>query len=492
MVVIHHDMDQVELVEGDGAPGAGRAVDAALPDDAGVPQPARRPPRSLRRRVAAVVVLLLAVTGGELASEARARSSTAALARVDGVLAPLPGPVAELWRSDRALRPDLLDVAGLAVGVIGGPGGADVIALDPPTGATVWRTAVRPPGTGEGGGGMSCVAPDPAPAAPVVVCVVDHSLPDSRDLFRDTPGGDLVVALDARTGAVLARRPVPRGTTLAALDADVVTAHADADGFVHVARTDPLGTTVRWTFVTPRALVGTFPGWNIRMEVTGDLVVIDEADGWVLDSGGHVLHSWAVSPAAQLEGTTRVAAGRLVLRPHTTGGPYPRTQATDLVGGQTFVVRGRPLGAWPDDGSLDGSFLVRSGGTNGLAAYDAATGTQQWTADGQVEGRALVMDGRIVRVSSRHLSAVDGRTGATVWQTRLVRPARTSLVTDGRVVVVTELDGDRGLVLGAYGLDDGRPRWTSDIADDVAQLAVFGRQLFGWTGEQLVALSTPR
>jgi outer membrane protein assembly factor BamB len=134
---------------------------------------------------------------------------------------------------------------------------------------------------------------------------------------------------------------------------------------------------------------------------------------------------------------------------------------------------------------------VRAGGVDGLSAYDAGTGSVQWAAPGQVEGRAVVVDGRIVRVSSRHLIAVDGRTGATVWQTGLVRPARTSLVTDGRLAVVTQLDGELGVVLAAYGLDDGRLRWTSDIDDDVALLTVVGRRLFGWTGEHLVALSAP-
>jgi outer membrane protein assembly factor BamB len=227
------------------------------------------------------------------------------------------------------------------------------------------------------------------------------------------------------------------------------------------------------------------------MEVVDGLVVLDESDGWVLDGDGHVLRAWSGSEVAQLEGTTHITNGRLLTRPHTTGGPYPRTRVTDLVTGKAFTVRGRPLDAWPDDGSLDGSMLARAGGENGLASYDPATGEPLWSAPGQVEGRALVLDDRVVRVTSRELTAVDGRSGETVWQTQLVRPARTSLVTDGRLVVVSQLDGDRGLVLGAYGLDDGRLRWTADVADDIAVLTVVGRQLFGWTGEQLVALTPP-
>jgi outer membrane protein assembly factor BamB len=505
MVATRHDMCEVELVEGPGAPGAGDPVDPPLPDDdADAPPPVGPPrgsrasrafPASRRRRVAAVAVLLLALTGGELASEARTRSSLAALARVDGVLAPLAAPVAELWRSDPALRPDLLAVAGLLVGVVGRAGRSEVVALDPATGATVWRTSVRSTDPGEdGGGGMRCVVPDPGGAGgaggPLVVCVADR-FSTGGDLFAQAPVADRLVVLDARTGTVLSQRPVPRSAALAQLGSDVVIAYDDVDGFVHVSRTDPLGTGVRWAFVTPRPLPVTHAGWTTRMDVVDDLVVVDEADGWVLDADGRLLDSWAGDAASQLEGSAGVTAGRMLTRPDTNGGPYPRTRVTDLVTEQVFTVRGRPLGALPDDGSLDGSFLVRSGGGNGLSAYDPATGFPQWRASGQVEGRALVMDGRVVRVSSRSLTAVDGRTGATIWQTVLVRPARTSLVTDGRLAVVTQLDGDRGLVLGAYGLDDGRLRWTSDIADDVALLTVIGRQLFGWTGEHLVALSPP-
>jgi outer membrane protein assembly factor BamB len=311
--------------------------------------------------------------------------------------------------------------------------------------------------------------------------------PDSAD-----PGAsDRVVVLDARTGAVVSQRPVERSTTLAALDGDVVTAHGDTDGFVHVTRTDPSGSAVRWDFVSPRPLAVRHPGWGTRVEVVDGLVVVDESDGWVLDGDGHVLRSWAGTPSAQLDGTAHVVGGRLLTRPHTTGGPYPQTQVTDLVTGQTFTVRGRPLDPWPDDGSLDGSMLARAGGENGLASYDPSTGRQRWSAPGAVEGRALVLGGRVVRVTSREMTAVDGRTGRPVWQASLVRPARSSLVSDGRLVVVTQLDGDRGLVLGAYGLDDGRLRWSVDVADDVAVLTVLGGQLFGWTGEQLVALTPP-
>jgi outer membrane protein assembly factor BamB len=290
---------------------------------------------------------------------------------------------------------------------------------------------------------------------------------------------------------VLTQRSVERSTTLATLDGDLVTAHVDPRGVLHVARTDPLGVDERWTFTSPEPLPVPHPGWGTRMAVEGGLVLVDEADGWVLSGDGEVVRSWSGSPSDELEGSARIVGGRLLVRPDSNGGPWPRTQATDLTTGHHLSVQGRALAPWPDDGSLDGSLLVRAGGPRGLVAYDVTSGTVEWSAEGHVEGRAAVLDGRVVRITSGALTSVDGRTGETVWSTPLVRPARTSLATDGRVVVVPELDGDLGVVLGAYGLDDGRLRWRSDVADDVTVLTVFGRQLFGWTGEQLVAFTAP-
>ncbi|WP_146905562.1 outer membrane protein assembly factor BamB family protein [Cellulomonas aerilata] len=514
MVAARHVMVEVELVEGHDGPGARHPRARPLPEDDLAPVPGRPGTRHRPRRwVAGILLVVLTVTSGRLAADAQARSAMAALAAVDGVLHPLDGPVAELWRSEGGMRPELLRAAGMLVAVVGGEGSADVVALDPATGATVWRAPLRGSGPGDGGGGIRCVVPGAdrsggagGPAgtapptdgaagpggAPVVVCVVDRFPPSRR--VPPAPDGttlDRLVVLDARTGAVVSQRPVDRSTTVAALDGDVVVAHGDDDGYVHVTRTDPLGTRVRWAFVSPRPLPVRHPGWSTRMDVVEGLVVVDESDGWVLDGRGDVLRSWAGTVAAQAEGTAHLTGGRLLTRPHTTGGPYARTRVTDLVSGTVFTVRGRPLESWPDDGSLDGSMLARAGHEHGLAAYDPATGTRLWTAPGQVEGRAMVLDGRVVRLTPQGLVAVDGRSGATLWQTRFARPARSTLVTDGRLVVVTQLDGDRGLVLGAYGLDDGRLRWTADLADDIAALTVAGRQLFGWSPERLVALTPP-
>jgi hypothetical protein len=204
-----------------------------------------------------------------------------------------------------------------------------------------------------------------------------------------------------------------------------------------------------------------------------------------------VLHRWRGSTTEELAATTEVVgAGRFLTRPEPAAGPWPRSLVTDLRTDRSFDVVGRPLPTWPDDGTADEHVLVRTGRSDGLVAYDAS-GTVQWRVPGNVQGRAMVVDGRLLRIGTGDLSAIDARTGAVLWSVPLTRTARISLLTDGRRAVVTHLDPDDGVVLSAYGLEDGRERWTADLADDVSAVTAFGGRLFGWTGEQLVALGAP-
>ena len=493
------DMRYVELVEGADAPGD---EPSRPPEPPGEQSPRGLPPRpaaALPRgrtlhRLVAGVVLVVALVVADVASDARSRAATAALADVPGVLAPLDGPVRELWRSDRALRPELLPAGDLLVGVLVERRSADVVALDPATGEEVWRTVVRQ--RGPGGGGVRCVVPQaPAPpsesdasALPPVVCVVDREVPRRHDARRQG-STDRILVLDAASGAVLSERPVEGSTALAALGSDVVTGHVAADGRVHVTRTDPAGTGTRWTFRTPDRMPRLHPGWAARVRVVDDLVLLDEADGWVLSADGRVLHSWATSTGAQLDGTADViGGGRFLTRPHADGGPWPRTEITDLGSGRSFVVNGRPVRPTPDDRSTGGWVLVRAGGSGSLVAHDPDTGLPAWSVPGSVETRSMAVGGQLVRLGSAGLSAVETATGTQRRATPVTRTARGSLVTDGRLAVVSALDPDLGVVLEAYGLDDGRLRWRTDVADDLAVLVVFGKHLFAWTGEQVVAL----
>jgi hypothetical protein len=98
-----------------------------------------------------------------------------------------------------------------------------------------------------------------------------------------------------------------------------------------------------------------------------------------------------------------------------------------------------------------------------------------------------VLDGRIVRVESGQMEAIDVRTGRTVWETAVPSASQYGLVTDGRLVLRAERVDDDVVVM-ARGVDDGRVRWQGDLPDDVQHLFVVAGQLLGYTEDGLVAL----
>lgn len=494
MAACGHDMRDVELVEADGPPGvAPTGAGRPRPPHAGrVPVPGRR-----RRSGLAVLVLVAVLVGGDVTADARARAGLTRLAGVPGVAGPLDRPVVELWRGHRALGPELAEAGTLLVGVLSARGGAVVVGLDARTGAVAWRTVVRRTGPRGTGGGARCVVPAAPGADPRhVVCVVDRAAarPTTAARPEREPGtiaADRLLALDAATGAVAADRAVDRSTVLASLRGDVVTGHVDDDGYVQVVRADPLTAQVRWRFTAPVPLPRSLFPWATRVRVQDGVVVVDGSDGWALAADGTVLHSWSARRGSQPEGPAQVlAGGRYLARPEPGDGSVPRTRVTDLRTGRSFVVDGTPVAARPDDGTADDRVLVRPAGTGGLVALDPA-GRPVWSLPGGVQGRAAVLGGRLYRVGAGELSAVDARSGAALWSTPFARTARTSLVTDGRVAVLTRLDPEGGVLLSAYDLADGRERWTVDVADDVAALLVPGRRLLGWSGQGVVALGRP-
>ena len=97
-------------------------------------------------------------------------------------------------------------------------------------------------------------------------------------------------------------------------------------------------------------------------------------------------------------------------------------------------------------------------------------------------------DGRVVRLDPDGLRAVDGRSGAVVWTTPFEQTGHGSLVTDGRVVVAGTAGEGGARTITAFGLDDGRPRWSTELGPDVHLLHVADRRLYGYTSGGLVVL----
>jgi outer membrane protein assembly factor BamB len=500
-----YEMRAVELVEvevarnpapsyagpGTVAPGSGGPQTAGrAPDDdpsaAGSAGPRRTRPR--RALLAATVgVLAVGVGANALVAGHQERERLAALADVPGVLQPLDGPLGPRWRSDVPMWVDLHAVAGLLIGVTDTRDGSrdtDVVAIDAATGETVWtapatrsdRAPLR---------GVLCVVPDAAPGADdadrVVAClVVDELGPSPHDLSRFEPVSSRLLVLAVTTGEVVEERVVDPTTSLAAIGPDLVVMDRGADDEIRVVRTDPLGTQERWRFEGP-------PGERrveyAAVRVDDGLVVVPGESGWVLSGEGEVVRSWTrerPAPAAWAE----VLAGRTLVRPLRD--VVGATSVTDLETGAEFTVDGYPLTDAVDDGSAEDVILMQSSAGKGVEAYERS-GEHRWTAQGPDSGGMVVLDGRVIRVGSEVMGAVDVATGRTVWETEVPVAGQYGLVTDGRLVLRAE-PADDDVVVTARGVDDGRVRWQGDLPDDVQHLFVVAGRLYGYTPDGLVAL----
>ncbi|MGV8966501.1 MAG: PQQ-binding-like beta-propeller repeat protein [Cellulomonas sp.] len=466
------DMQDVELAggEADESTGAGTVGPAG--------------PRRGGRRwwwAASAVVVVAVVVGTAVGADRGDRGRLADLAGTPELLAPLDGAVTDLWRSGVSLWPGVTESGGQLVGVENRPGGnVGVVALDPVTGATLWQAAPRPRGTSDAG--TTCALPDPpSPAearAAVVVCLV-----------ADRTSARLLV-IDSATGVVSSDTPTDPGAAIAAIGTDLVVGHVDADGRVRVTRTDPLGRTPRWAFSSPTTtLRDSFGRQDLALTVRGDLVVVGAAGAsWVLSGEGALLHTWTADPTTVVTGRVEaVGAGPLITEPVTAADGGPGTRVVDLVTGHSFTASGTPVRASPDDGSLAGMVLVQPSGGGALLAYDVTTGQPLWRASGTAGRGVMVLDRRVIRADADSLESIDGRTGEQVWAVPVGQTAQSTLFSDGRLVLLAQPDGDRGIVLVAHGLDDGRVRWESDIADDQYLVTVGGR-LYGLSNRETVAL----
>jgi PQQ-like domain len=262
-----------------------------------------------------------------------------------------------------------------------------------------------------------------------------------------------------------------------------VVSHLDADGHLHVRRTDPPGDAVRWTFTSPRPLPSAEYGPWAWLAVVDDLVLAGGESGWVLSADGEPLRDWEPSPRGS--GWAEVTGDGLLVVPASGG---LASEVVDLGTGASFRVEGRPFAVAVDDGSADDTLLTQTSDDE-LTAVERGTGRTLWSVPDAGAGAsgAVVVDGRVVRLHDDGLTAHDVATGRTLWTTPLVGSAQYTLMTDGRLVLCVAFQRDRGAVLGAYGLDDGRLRWDVDLPDGVGWLFVEDGHLFGRVGQGLVA-----
>ena len=292
------------------------------------------------------------------------------------------------------------------------------------------------------------------------------------------------VLLDPGTGRVLADEPTEPSTSVAALGSDVVSGHLDDDGHLVVRRTDPGGADVRWTFVSPAPLGATEYGRWAWVEVADGLVVAGGDFGWVLTADGEPVRAWEPSPRGG--GWLETLDSGLLVQP--ASGTGLASEVVDLHTGRAVTLPGRPFAPAVDDGSLGDAVLAQTS-EDRLAAHALGTGRALWSAPDAGAGASgvVVVGDRVVRLRADGLEALDAATGEALWTTSATPVPQYTLLTDGHAAVCVVVRPERGHVLAAYGLDDGRLRWEVDLAEDVDHLFVADGLLLGVAGGGLVA-----
>ncbi|MGV8978484.1 MAG: PQQ-binding-like beta-propeller repeat protein [Cellulomonas sp.] len=523
------DMQDVVLVEGSDAPlgAAGEPIDSETPlswEDCS-PSLARAALTSLVRTrapwslIAGVLAIVVGTSGVLTAQQERARM--AALAGLPGILRPLDGPVAELWRvgSDSLFINGLTGFGGRVLLIEQSTDGtADVVALDAGTGEEAWRVQAQPArepvadSGGAYGGGANCSFPRSTDAqqSSVVACVVtDESISvqgaDTGVMLVGTRAHLLVI--DATTGAVVSQSPIEPTASVALLGPDLVTGQFAADGRVQVTRSGARDGTLSWTFTSPDPVPSDASGQrNLWVWANEGFIDVRASSGtgadgrpaggasWLISPEGAVVRERLVAPGADDTGLEVLQGGATIVETSTTTAGAQASVLTDAASGRTLTVEAIPTFASPDDGSLGSAILMQS--TDGaLLAYDLTTGQPRWTDAASVTGGGLpmILDGRVVRSradnsSTVDITSIDGDTGTAIWSTSLTSNQGGSLLTDGRVILVSRTGSTPGAraVIAAYDLADGRQRWEVPTGGEQWLVELDGR-VFGMSGRGLVA-----
>jgi len=458
------------------------------------PGPVRRFARRWRWPVAGVVVVALAVPS--VVGARREAARLADLADVPGILAPLDGPVRELWTTADYPYPFTFDLSGVLVGVAFNLADlADATELPDPivhgvdarTGRELWSMSL-----GGQPGGTQCVpaaGPVTGPHQAVLVCVVVDSVADvsAGDASTDSPGQSgwnppervHLAVLDPRTGRVLREQAAAPDDGLVSFGTDVVRT-TKVDGGTDVTRLDPRTGRVVWT--SHHAVVAGELAQSGYAELHDDgLLVSAGSTAWLLSSTGKVLDEWDVATA---DGWSLVQAGGHVLR-----GAYesngPGLVLTDLINGVTITPsEDSSIRQGVDDGSVPG-VLFTSGAD--LVAWDLDSGKPRWQVEGAGYGASdstIVLDGVVYALRYGVVSAVDGRGGEELWQIRTELSGPYDLATDGRsLLVLGSVAGSATSTVRALNPTDGRTQWDAPLTHVAQSLEVSGGHLFAQTDE---------
>jgi len=448
--------------------------------------PAGRPDGLRLRRghvvVALVGVLVLLVGTLVVGAVARDRDEARSdrIAAIPGMLRPLSTAPAELWRLQVPMVDGGLLAADGRLVVLHEQGGAwQLTGHEPGTGELLWSLpVVAADRAGFEGGTVTCPTAGPD-VGPLVLCEISGSTTtyaqDGAELATPT---SQVVAVDARTGTLVASWDVPvQVLELGRVDDDLVLAVAEADGHVRVSRVVGRTGEVAWTYRSPDIMHSLSIFRQATLRVGTELVVIGGSATIVLDldDGRELLEGSAyrtvqVVMVGERFGTWTAQAGG---------------ELWDRDSGRLFSLPGLPVRLSAQDGSTADVVISDLGAE--LAAVDAQDGTPLWRIPSQLDPQLAAGGGFLLTGPSR-FAVIDAGTGQTRWTVSLREPLRWRPLTDGALVVGPDSAPDGSDVLVGRGLDDGARYWQVPVPDGVQRVQSVGGHLVVRTWRELLVL----
>ncbi|CAM5784092.1 outer membrane protein assembly factor BamB family protein [Cellulomonas persica] len=473
-------LQRVELVEDD---ALARSVVPAghLDENPGGEARRRRRAHLLVALVGVVGVLVFALVGVQAVLDSAYREKVAARAALPGAIDAVASQPQVRWVTDAALMDSLLLDAPVDGAYVGArslrDGTVEAVALDAATGVARWMTSLRGRPDEDaavalwGNACTTSVLPD---ERDVLVCVLGFH---ARGLHEAAGASRAeVVALDARTGALLARRDTPAQAGRVVVVQDLAVVAWRVLGRVHVHAQDLLTGSTAWDASFPVPRTGTLqlgslsaPPRIARVQLVAGPDVVAVGAGqqvYLLDVHGEL------RPGGRVDGYVRQArSDRIVLLTvdHGAGTILLRPGLDDL------ELRGVVAMPTLDDGSLSDVVLTVDDGLRGL---DPDSGRPLWAVEGRDSG-TVVLDGVVYQGGdSAQVRAVDGRTGTVLWSVPPPQSAYvTDLFTDGEHLYVALhglLGADKTWL--AYDLD-GRPQGVLEPPPGWRSLEIRGRAL---------------
>ncbi|ROS27975.1 putative pyrroloquinoline-quinone binding quinoprotein [Cellulomonas sp. PhB150] len=466
----------------------------------GEPAPADELPPPRRGRwvalgvVAAVAAVLLV---GQSVLDARERAAIAALADVDGVVAPVDENL-------QVLR-TIPSTAGAAVWGTGGsvmPGEDGSLSydwLDPDTGATLWTTPLLGPTPAlvdvEHVSGLTTCEPELASRqtdvrdASRIVCLVT----DGGVEYGDEGAPKLLVAkathlvvLAAADGSVLGDWPIDPAVSMAVLPGLAVVT-STTDDATDVTAYDVESGEQRWstTLDDSRPSTQWVGAWIARLD---DLLVVQVRESRqtiMMAADGSVLRDLTSEQGSSFQGwDIDDTTGRLMFSSQASDGTSTMTVvAADGDPSKDRVLQGQQVTFGVDDGSVPGLVVTTDGA---VRAWDARSGKALWSSGvAMFADQAMVLRGRVFIGTGDSVSALDARTGETLW-TQKGEAGRylVGLFTDGTHVLASlAAGGEQPSVLVAYVPSTGERAFQASLPPGIEQAMPFDKQLVGFDSE---------